>query len=143
MRQALRHDVRLRAAGSLIYGAVYPSDECAPDRSRTARYHSLSAGGRRGAASATGADRSCQTAGPAVMEAAMRLNNKGETFGSWLLAQREREGWIGDLVKAARVDPKFPKQGDPEAIRARLREVQREGDMFEAVDDAETDWLSY
>lgn len=56
-------------------------------------------------------------------------NDKGETFGEWLLVQRDREGWVGDLVKAARADPKFPKRGQPEAVRARLREVQCEGDM--------------
>jgi hypothetical protein len=38
-------------------------------------------------------------------------NDKGETFGEWLLTQRDREGWIGDLVKAARADPKLPKRG--------------------------------
>jgi hypothetical protein len=77
------------------------------------------------------------------MESAMMTNDKGETFGEWLLTQRDREGWIGDLVKAARGDPKFPKRGDPEDVRDRLREVQCEGDMFEAVDDAELDWRSY
>lgn len=69
-------------------------------------------------------------------------NDSGETFGRWLLAQRDREGWVGDLVKSARADPLFPKEGDPEGVRKRLREVQAEGDMFEAVDDAESDWLS-
>ncbi|MBN8829711.1 MAG: hypothetical protein J0G94_03580 [Sphingomonadales bacterium] len=30
MQQDLRHDLRLRAAASVIYNAVYPSDEWAP-----------------------------------------------------------------------------------------------------------------
>jgi hypothetical protein len=62
------------------------------------------------------------------------------TFGRWLLAQVRREGWVGDLIAAAKRDPAFPKDGDPEAVRTRLREVQAEGDMFQAVDDAELDW---
>jgi hypothetical protein len=66
-----------------------------------------------------------------------------EPFGQWLLKQHQRDGWIGDLAKAAKSDPKFPKSGSPEDVRARLRELMAEGDMFEAVDDAETDWLSY
>jgi len=64
-------------------------------------------------------------------------------FGEWLLQQRDRDGWVGELVKAAKDDRGFPRRGDPEAVRKRLREVQAEGDMFQAVDDAELDWLSY
>ncbi len=64
-------------------------------------------------------------------------------FGRWLLRQVDREGLIGELAKAARADPGFPKDGDPEAVRARLRLAMAEGDMFEAVDDAEMDWLSF
>lgn len=54
-----------------------------------------------------------------------------------------RDGLIGILVEGARKDPGFPKQGDPKDVRSRLRALQVEGDIFEAVDDAETDWLSY
>jgi hypothetical protein len=61
-------------------------------------------------------------------------------FGRWLLAQVPREGWVGDLIAAAKLDPQFPKDGDPEAVRKRLRDIQAEGDMFQAVDDAELDW---
>lgn len=64
-------------------------------------------------------------------------------FGAWLLRQTGREGMIGELAKAAHADPGFPKNGDPEAVRARLRLAMAEGDMFEAVDDAELDWLSF
>jgi hypothetical protein len=63
-------------------------------------------------------------------------------FGDWLLQQRNRTGWVGDLVTSAKADPKFPKGGSPDDVRARLREVMAEGDMFEAVDDAEADWSS-
>jgi len=64
-------------------------------------------------------------------------------FGRWLLEQTKRDGWIGDLAKAAKADRGFPKAGDPDAVRKRLGELQAEGDMFEAVDDAEMAWLSY
>ncbi|MFD1950267.1 hypothetical protein ACFSGX_05740 [Sphingomonas arantia] len=70
-------------------------------------------------------------------------NDNGETFGAWLLLQKDREGRVGDLATAARSDPKFPRMGSPEDVRARLRDTMAEGDMFEAVDDAEADWMHY
>jgi len=63
-----------------------------------------------------------------------------EPFGSWLLAQAGCEGWIGDLANAAKADREFPRDGDPDAVRARLNEKQAESDMFEAVDSAESVW---
>ena len=33
-------------------------------------------------------------------------DDDGEPFGTWLLAQVAREGWIGDLAKAAKADRK-------------------------------------
>lgn len=65
-----------------------------------------------------------------------------EPFGRWLLVQRDRGDWIDDLANAARADRAFPKDGDPEAVRAHLRQQQADGDTFQAVDDAEMDWLS-
>ncbi|MEH3107170.1 MAG: hypothetical protein PGN09_07770 [Sphingomonas fennica] len=72
-----------------------------------------------------------------------RTNDHGETFGAWLLAQKGREGLIGQLVDAAKADRGFPRDGDPEAVRKRLRNNYAEGDLFDAIDDAETDWLAY
>jgi hypothetical protein len=70
-------------------------------------------------------------------------NEHGETFGQWLMVQTERDGPIGTLVAAAKADPKFPRRGGPDEVRARLNEMQADGDMHGAVDDAEMDWLSY
>lgn len=66
-----------------------------------------------------------------------------QPFGRWLVTQKDRDGWIGDLARAAAADRSFPRSGDPEAVRAHLRAQMAEGDMFAAVDDAEVDWLSY
>jgi len=63
-----------------------------------------------------------------------------ETFGRWLLKQRERGDWVDGLADAARADRSFPKDGDPEAVRGHLRKQQADGDAFAAIDDAETDW---
>ena len=66
-----------------------------------------------------------------------------ESFGRWLLAQVDRGDAIDDLAKSARADPAFPKDGDPEAVRTRLRALMVDGDVFAVLDDAEMDWMSY
>jgi hypothetical protein len=66
-----------------------------------------------------------------------------EPFGRWLIAQKDRGDWIDALADAARKDPRFPKNGSPDDVRVHLNAMQAEGDMFEAVDDAEADWLAY
>lgn len=71
-----------------------------------------------------------------------RYRAKREPFGKWLLAQKDRGDWIDGLAAAARLDPAFPKDGDPEAVRKRLEQRGADGDAFEALDDAELDWLS-
>lgn len=68
-------------------------------------------------------------------------SHPGASFGAWLVAQIANEGWIGDLARAARADRSFPRNGDPDAVRAHLSGKQAESDMFEAIDAAETAWL--
>lgn len=70
-----------------------------------------------------------------------RYQPKREAFGRWLLAQKDRGDWVDELATAARADRSFPKDGDPEAVRKHLRGQQAEGDVFQQVDDAESDWL--
>lgn len=70
-----------------------------------------------------------------------KTNSDGQTFGSWLLVERGRTGLIGQLVDGAKVDRAFPRYGTPEDVRQHLTRMQADGDMFEAVDEAETDWL--
>ena len=62
------------------------------------------------------------------------------TFGQWLLKRRDRRDWIDGLADASRADRAFPKNGDPEAVRAHLRKQQADGDAFAAIDDAEAEW---
>ena len=63
-------------------------------------------------------------------------------FGQWLMAQKDRSDLVGQLAAGAVVDRRFPRNGDPEALRKHLSAMQAEGDMFAAVDDVESDWLS-
>lgn len=66
-----------------------------------------------------------------------------EPFGRWLLAQTDRGDWIDPIAAAARKDPAFPKNGDPEAVRKHMSTRGADSDVFEALDDAELDWASY
>lgn len=70
-------------------------------------------------------------------------NEYGETFGAWLRVQVDREGLVGQLVAGAKADSKFPCDGSPEDVRRHLSAMQAEGDLFEAVDEAEIDWRAY
>jgi len=63
-------------------------------------------------------------------------------FGAWLLQQRDRGGLLGQLITGAATDRKFPRAGDAEAVRKHLSVMQVDGDMFDAVDDAEAEWRS-
>jgi hypothetical protein len=72
----------------------------------------------------------------------LRYEQKLDPFGRLLIAQKERGDWIDGLAAAARADRSFPKDGDPEAIRAHLRGQQADGDVFQVVDDAESAWSS-
>ncbi|WP_374943658.1 hypothetical protein [Sphingomonas sp.] len=71
------------------------------------------------------------------------LNQHGETFGAWVAAQVDREGLVGELVAGAKADRRFPRSGSPDDVRRHLSAMQADGDLFEAVDEAETDWLAY
>ena len=72
----------------------------------------------------------------------METNEQGEAFGGWLLKQVGRDGWIGMLAKQAKGDPRFLKSLTPDDLRKRLHDAGAEGDSFEAVDDAETEWMA-
>ena len=74
------------------------------------------------------------------MTDASRNETKREPFGRWVTGQRERSDWIEELAFAARGDRTFPKDGDPEAVLAHLRFQQAAGEVFQAVDDAESEW---
>ncbi|MBW6523413.1 hypothetical protein KZ810_07870 [Sphingomonas sp. RHCKR47] len=71
------------------------------------------------------------------------FNHHGETFGAWLRVQVDREGLVGQLVAGAKADRRFPRDGSPEDVRRHLAAMQAEGDLFEAVDEAEIDWRAY
>lgn len=66
-----------------------------------------------------------------------------EQFGTWLIGQHGRPGWIGDLARSAAGDRTFPRSGDPEKVRGHLNRIHAEADMFEALEDAEALWFGF
>lgn len=77
---------------------------------------------------------------PVESRTIMPDNTNRETFGRWLLAQRDRGDAVDALAVAARFDPAFPKDGDPEAVRVHLRMRLADGEVLQAVDAAAADW---
>ena len=63
-------------------------------------------------------------------------------FGTWLVAQQGRGGFIGGLADAAAGDRTFPRGGDVEEARKWLQRRMASGDDWEALEDAELDYLS-
>jgi hypothetical protein len=58
-------------------------------------------------------------------------------FVAWLREQSKSGGAIGELAKAARLDPSFPKKGSADDVRARFGRLGADGDAYAALEDAE------
>lgn len=65
-----------------------------------------------------------------------------EPFGAWLVKQKGRGGLLDQLATAAAGDRGLTKATTPQDLRRRLVEQQADGDMHDALDDAEIDWLA-
>lgn len=63
-------------------------------------------------------------------------------FGTWLLQQRGRSGFVGQLATSAAADRSFPRAGDVEAAGKWLQGSRASGDDWEALEDAESAWLA-
>jgi hypothetical protein len=72
---------------------------------------------------------------PAIRYAAMTMERP--CFVTWLLGQSKSGGTIGELAKAARADPFFPRKGSAEAVRAHFGRAGADGDAYAALEDAE------
>jgi len=72
-----------------------------------------------------------------------RYRKASQPLGRWLLTQTERGDAIGDLAKAAKADRGFPRDGDYEAISRRLNELQADGEVHEALEQADIEASAY
>lgn len=71
-----------------------------------------------------------------VRRAAMAAN----PFGAWLLSQRRRDDYIGELAKAAATDPRFPRRGSGRQVWDRITSQAFDQDTLTALQDALTEW---
>ena len=62
-------------------------------------------------------------------------------FGEWLLGQKGRPDWIGELARAAARDAGFPRLGMPYDVLDHVRPLAADGDMTQAVDAAADKWF--
>lgn len=63
-------------------------------------------------------------------------------FGQWLIEQEKREGVIGELARHAKADRSFPRNGTIKDVWKRLNTMQVEGDLYDAMEEAELDYLA-
>ncbi|WP_055882659.1 hypothetical protein [Sphingomonas sp. Leaf34] len=58
-------------------------------------------------------------------------------FGQWLVTQKDRSDLVGQLAMGALADRRFPRTGDPEAVRKALSDQRgrRGGGMIPTVDE--------
>lgn len=63
-------------------------------------------------------------------------------FGAWLLTQRDAGGFVGQLANAAAIDRTFPRSGDIDGARKWLQANRASGDDWEALENAETKWMT-
>lgn len=72
-----------------------------------------------------------------------RYHRSKPPLGRWLLEQKDRADPIGALAQAAAQDAGFPREGDFKAISARLNAIQADGEMHDALEEAEIDWARH
>lgn len=68
--------------------------------------------------------------------------NAGLPFGQWLAEIAEVNGDLQGLIMFSRADPLFPRDGEPDVVRSRLRSVWADQDLLPTVDEAERLWRS-
>ena len=71
----------------------------------------------------------------------LEIRRPKPAFGRWLLDQANRADPIGDLAQRAARDPGFPRDGTADAVSCRLNAVGADGDVHQALEEAELDYL--
>jgi hypothetical protein len=61
-------------------------------------------------------------------------------FGAWLVTQKDRPGYIGDLARTAARDRSFPTRGASRQVFARVLSQVWDEDTLTALEDALTEW---
>ncbi|WP_306997905.1 hypothetical protein [Sphingomonas sp. SORGH_AS_0879] len=63
-----------------------------------------------------------------------------QNFGLWLVAQHQREDWVGLFAFQARRDRAFPLEADPAGVRAYLKTKGADADAIDMLETAALEW---
>lgn len=63
-----------------------------------------------------------------------------QDFGSWLVAQHQRDDWVGLFAFYVRRDVAFPREADPEGVRLYLTATDAGADAFDMLNTAALEW---
>ncbi len=70
----------------------------------------------------------------------MGVRTLKQDFGSWLIAQHQRDDWVGLFAFYVRRDGAFPRGADPEGVRAYLTATGAGPDAIDMLDTAALEW---
>jgi len=73
----------------------------------------------------------------------MSGHHHDQPFAAWLADQHKRDDFVGSLAKGLRGSRGYPRAGSVDDVRKHLSTIKAEGDAFEALEDAERDWLCH
>jgi hypothetical protein len=84
---------------------------------------------------------------PNCVEMAMSENGnpiyeQGRPLSAWPPMRKDSGDWVYGPATAARADPCFPENDDPGKSYAYLSAQKADGDTFQTIRDAESDWQS-
>ncbi len=65
-----------------------------------------------------------------------------QPFGQFILSKTGTPGVLGELAQAAAKDPRFPRNGKPNEVWARLYAEEASVEFHEALEEAMAEWSS-
>lgn len=63
-----------------------------------------------------------------------------QDFGAWLVSQHQRDDWVGLFGFQARRDLAFPRDADPNGVRAYLTGKGADADAIDMLETAAQEW---
>jgi len=70
----------------------------------------------------------------------MGVRTLKQDFGAWLVAQSERDDWVGLFAFYVRRDGAFPRTADPDGVRTYLTATGAGPDAIDMLDTAVREW---
>lgn len=70
----------------------------------------------------------------------MGVGTLKQDFGAWLVAQHQRDDWVGLFAFYVRRDEAFPCDADPDGVRAYLTATDAGPDAIDMLNTAALEW---